>query len=58
MNIEKIGTLGELKASGWSPKSIRQELRDNVIDKIAKRESIFPKIAGYDESTNHDNDYG
>ncbi len=50
MNIEKIGTLGELKASGWSSKSIRQELRDNVIDKISKRESIFPKIAGYDET--------
>lgn len=50
MNVEKIGTLGELKASGWSSKSIRQELRDNVIDKIAKRESIFPKIAGYDET--------
>ena len=50
MNIEKIGTLGELKASGWNPKSIRQELRDNVIDRIAKRESIFPKIAGYDET--------
>ncbi|MDA8196569.1 MAG: AAA family ATPase [Actinomycetota bacterium] len=50
MNIEKIATLGDLKSSGWKSKSIRQELRDNVIDKIAKRESIFPKIAGYDDT--------
>ena len=34
MKIENITTLGELKKSGYQPKSIKDELRDNLIEKI------------------------
>ena len=36
-----INTLGELKKSGYQPKSIRQELRDNLIQKIKNKENVF-----------------
>ena len=34
MNITSIKTLGELKKYGYKSKSIKDELRDNLINKI------------------------
>jgi len=34
MNIEKITTLGQLKKSGYISKSIKDEVRDNLIKSI------------------------
>jgi magnesium chelatase subunit I len=50
MNIQKIKTLGELKASGYQPKSIKEELRRNLICKLQKKENTFPGIIGYEDS--------
>jgi magnesium chelatase subunit I len=50
MNIKKIKTLGELKASGYQPKSIKEELRRNLICKLQKKETTFPGIVGYEDS--------
>ncbi|MFQ5584200.1 MAG: magnesium chelatase [Calditrichia bacterium] len=48
--IKNIKTLGELKASGYKPKSIKEELRGNLLGKLAAREKIFESIIGYEES--------
>ena len=45
-----IKTLGQLKESGYKPKSIKDELRDNLIDKIKKKETIFKGIVGYEDT--------
>ena len=45
-----IQTLGELKAAGYQPKSIKQELRDNLIAKLHKKEDVFKGIWGYEET--------
>src|SRR6476469_5589428 len=50
MDIKKIKTLGALKASGYRPKSIKEELRDNLIVKLQKKENTFPGIVGYEDS--------
>src|ERR1700712_2016748 len=50
MDIQKIKTLGELKNQGYISKSIKQEIRDNLIKKIQKREETFPGILGYEDS--------
>lgn len=50
MNIQKIKTLGELKASGYTPKTIKEELRRNLIKKLAQKETTFPGIVGYEDS--------
>src|SRR5688572_31620713 len=50
MNIQEIKTLGELKASGYLPKSIKEELRQNLILKLKRKENTFPRIIGYEDS--------
>jgi magnesium chelatase subunit I len=49
-NIDKIRTLGDLKATGYKPRSVKEELRSNLIEKIQKDETSFPGILGYDFS--------
>jgi magnesium chelatase subunit I len=46
----QIKTLGQLKASGYLPKSIKEELRDNLIKKIKAKENVFEGIWGYEDT--------
>ena len=46
----KAKTLGELRAGGYEPLTIREEIRNNLIDKIRKGEELFPGIIGFDDS--------
>ncbi len=48
--LTHIKTLGQLKASGYQPKSIKEELRDNLILKIRKKENVFEGIWGYEDT--------
>src|SRR5678816_4408504 len=50
MNIQNIKTLGELKASGYQPRSIKEEIRQNLILKLKRKETTFPGIIGYEDS--------
>lgn len=49
-NKPALRTLGELRASGYQPRSVKQELRDNLIRKIQQKETIFPGIYGFDDT--------
>lgn len=46
----KIKSLGELKDAGYQPKSVKDELRDNLIRKISEGGAVFPGIWGYEET--------
>ncbi len=48
--VRKIKTLGELKASGYKSRSIKEELRQNLIAKLKAKETSFPGIVGYEDS--------
>ena len=48
--MNKIKTLGELKKSGYISKSIKDEIRENLIKKITAKENPFPGILGYEDS--------
>ena len=48
--LTQIKTLGQLKASGYQPKSIKEELRDNLILKIKRKENVFEGIWGYEDT--------
>jgi magnesium chelatase subunit I len=50
MKHETIRTLGELRASGYKPRSVKEELRDNLIAKLRNKEDVFPGIFGYEET--------
>ena len=43
-------TLGELKKSGYQSRSVKQELRDNLIQKLKAKEDVFPGIIGFDDT--------
>lgn len=43
-------TLGELKKSGYKPKSIKEEVRQNLIAKLQQNENVFEGILGYEDS--------
>lgn len=46
----KINTFGALKAAGYGPKSIKDELRDNLIAKLKAGIDIFPGVYGYEDT--------
>jgi len=48
MNIETIKTFGELKNVGYQSKSIKDELRDNLVLKIKNKETTFEGVHGYE----------
>lgn len=48
MEKPTIKTLGELKQSGYQSKSIKDELRQNLMAKLAAGEKSFEGIIGYD----------
>ena len=50
MKMKNIKTLGELKESGYRSKSIKDELRDNLIQKIKNKETTFEGVHGYENT--------
>lgn len=47
---EQIFTLGQLKAAGYTSKSIKDEMRENLIRFLQKRENPFHGIVGYEDT--------
>lgn len=43
-------TVGELRASGYRPRTVRAEVRANLKRKLAARETLLPGIVGYDRT--------
>ncbi len=50
MDWTKIKTLAELKKAGFTRKTVKQEIRDNLIRKLQHKENTFPGILGYEDS--------
>ncbi len=50
MDIIKIKTLGDLKKADYKRKTVKEEIRDNLIRKLRAKESTFEGILGYEDS--------
>ena len=50
MKIETITTLGELKAAGYLSKSIKDELRNNLREKIKSGKPVFEGVHGFENT--------
>jgi magnesium chelatase subunit I len=50
MDIKKINTLGQLIKSKYHSKSIKDEVRDNLISSIRNKENPFKGIMGYEDT--------
>jgi len=46
--VQLSRTLGELKKSGYTPRSIKEEMRSNVVRILRAKEELFPGIIGYE----------
>ena len=45
-----ITTLGQLKASGWVSRSVKEEIRSNAVQRIRANEPLTASILGYDDT--------
>ena len=50
MDIKRINTIRELKEAGYKPKSIKEEIRRNLIKKLQGKEDTFTGIIGYEDT--------
>jgi magnesium chelatase subunit I len=50
MNLKSIKTLGELKKSGYQSKSIKDELRENLISTMLSKNTAFKGVHGYENT--------
>lgn len=50
MKIQQINTLGQLKKSGYTPRSVKEEIRVNLIRAIQQKEQPFTGIIGYEDT--------
>jgi magnesium chelatase subunit I len=48
--VNNARTIGELRKSGYTPRSVKQELRDNLIARLRRGDSFLPGIVGYDDT--------
>ncbi len=46
----KPATIAELRSSGWRDRSVKDELRENLIERMKTGENLFPGIVGYDDT--------
>ncbi len=46
----KASTLRELKAQGYRARTVKDEVRENLIRKLRDKETVFPGVLGYDET--------
>jgi len=50
MQQPAIKTLGELKKSGYKPKTVKEEVRENLIRSIQQKQTPFKGVLGYEDS--------
>ncbi len=48
--MTKPRTLGELRESGYTVLTVREEMRNNLIKRLATDEPVFPGVLGYEDT--------
>ena len=48
--VDRPTTIAELRASGWVSRSVKEEIRANVIVRIAAGQTLFAGVLGYDDT--------
>ncbi len=46
----RAATIGELKASGWESRTVKEEIRDNVVARLAAGQPLVDGIVGYEDT--------
>ena len=48
--MDRATTIGELRAAGYADRTIKEELRQNLLAKLRDGEELFPGLVGFDDS--------
>ncbi len=48
--MKQAKTVGELRESGYRPRTVRDELRANLIEQMRGGRRLFPEMIGYEET--------
>jgi magnesium chelatase subunit I len=48
--MNRPATLGELRKSGYTVRPVKDELRENLIARLRRKEPLFPGIIGYEQT--------
>ncbi|HMD14015.1 MAG TPA: magnesium chelatase, partial [Bacteroidota bacterium] len=48
--MNNASTIGALRKTGYKVLSVKDEIRKNLIDKIKRKETLFPAIVGFEET--------
>ena len=43
-------TIGSLRQSGWASRSVKDEIRQNAVERIRTGEALFPGVLGYEDT--------
>ena len=43
-------TLGELRASGWRPRTVKEEMRANLLARLGEGQEVFPGVVGFEDT--------
>ncbi len=49
-SLLQLRTLGELKRAGYRTRPVRIEMRDNLLERLRRKERALPGIVGYDQT--------
>lgn len=47
---KRPATVGELRRAGWRSRSVKAELRENLVAALQRDETLFPGILGYEDT--------
>ncbi len=50
MTDRRPSTLGELRATGYEPRTVKEEMRRNLVRKLREGAELFPGIQGYEDT--------
>jgi magnesium chelatase subunit I len=50
VSAPRATTLGELKAAGWRSRTVKEELRSNLLARLGESGTIFPGVVGFDDT--------
>ena len=50
MAAPKASNLRQLRESGWTSKTVKQELHDNFLNALAGGDELFPGVVGYEDT--------
>lgn len=50
MSANRPATVGDLRASGYRPRSVKDEMRANLLTGLSRGDDLFPGVLGYDDT--------